>query len=184
MDAVSAFCKGGHRDVKALETVLDDIIGDLGDENQPLEIKTDGAWIAYYDKAVILYHSRKQSEALRVLIALLHHLDELNVGIAKRVCLLTVEILLNTHQTKRSELVLAEMEKRLNTTISEIIHSDENEEDVDSLLENDKNDHRVLTSKSLDSFESMVRYIMLLVKVVGGQTVLIPNEMVSAYWVL
>lgn len=170
MKAVAAFYKSDCRDVKALEMVLGEICGEFGDDELSLELNDNCCLVAYFNKAVVLFHMGKPLKALKVLSALLQHIRTLDDDVVKRMCILTANILLDTNQPRKAESVLGLMKDRLNTTF-EALSADDNFDDSDLVLSKES---RPRIPKNLDEFRWMLRYNLLRCKVLAEQPVLVP----------
>lgn len=170
--AVAAFYNSDCRDVKSLETVLDEICGPLidHDDDRPLTLESHepSCLIAYFNKAVVLYHTSKRTTALKLLTALLQYIHVFDNEMVKKVCMLTATILLDTNRPRQAEAVLDLMKNRLNTTFEALMAADEL---ADSELMAVNEGRR---SRSLNEFKWMLRYCLLRCKVLAEQPVAVP----------
>lgn len=170
--AVATFYKGECRDLKTFQTFLDEIVGEMPDDGQAIELKDSCCLVAHFNKAIVLFHVSKPMKALKILLALLHHIDEVDEDVTRKMCLLTASILLNSNQPKKAEAVLNLMANRLNTSLESLIAEDEFE-DSDLMLDKETAPRPL---KGLDEFRWMLRYNMMRCKVLSQETVVVPKE--------
>lgn len=178
--AVAAFYTSDCRNVKALEMVLDEICGEISDDDQPLVVTDNCCSVAYFNKAVVLFHVGKPLKALKVLSALLQHIHTLDDDVVKKLGILTANILLNTNQPKKAEAVLVLMKDRLKTTF-ELLTAADTFDDSELVLDNES---RPVVTKSLDEFRWMLRYSLLRCKVLAQQTTVVPVAEEVRYTIL
>lgn len=175
--AVATFYNSECRNLKPFEAVLDGIVGNVHDDDAPVEIKDNCCLVAFFNKAVVLFHVGMPMKALKLLLALLNHIDSLDEEVAKKVCLLTANILLNSNQPKKAEAVLGLLKDRLNATFESLTAADDFD-DSDLLLDKES---QPKIPKNLAEFRWMLRYSLLRCKVLSQQPIIIPAEEVSLF---
>lgn len=175
--AVAAFFNSECRNLKPFEAVLDDIVGDAHDDDASVEIKDNCCLVAFFNKAVVLFHVGMPMKALKLLLALLNHIETVDEDVAKKMCLLTANILLNSNQPKKAEAVLGLLKDRLNATFESLTAADDFD---DSALLLDK-ESRPKIPKNLTEFRWMLRYSLLRCKVISQHPILVPAEEVQLF---
>lgn len=164
------------------------------------EIKDINQTIAYYNKALVMFHLRQPKAALKIMLAVMKHIDQLgnslkqqldkyffllmfvlklcntDDSVAQKVGLLTVNLLLNTNQAKKADALIELLQIRLNIK-SESLTSDE---DDDLLIGQSKEK----PLKSLEQFKWMFRLYKIRSNVLNGKNILIPSEDTSEISIL
>lgn len=164
------------------------------------EIKDINQTIAYYNKALVMFHLRQPKAALKIMLAVMKHIDQLgnslkqqldkyffllmfvlklcntDDSVAQKVGLLTVNLLLNTNQAKKADALIELLQIRLNIK-SESLASDE---DDDLLIGQSKEK----PLKSLEQFKWMFRLYKIRSNVLNGKNILIPSEDTSEISIL
>lgn len=96
----------------------------------------------------------------------------LDDAVAQRSGLLTVNLLLNTHQLKKADVLFELLQTRLNIAWETFTSDEEDDSDVAIELKKEK----PIGSKSLDIFKWMFRLYKIRNNVLNGKIVLIPHE--------
>lgn len=96
---------------------------------EPLQIADTSLLHVHFNRAVVLFHLRQPKAALRILVALMPLLDEMDDTLAQRSGLLTIHLLLNTHQVRRAAALIEQLQLRLSTTSPELLPGDDDYDD-------------------------------------------------------
>ncbi|XP_037027888.1 CCR4-NOT transcription complex subunit 10 [Bradysia coprophila] len=175
--AVAEFYKSDFKNYEQFHKVLNQLIGKAADSNN-YEFENVKMATVYFNKAVLLFQMRQHQAALKIMFAVMKHIDKLDDKVVQRAGLLTVNLLLNTNQPKKADALVELLQTRLNIS-SESLTSDE---DDDSDVSRDKKKEKSV--KSLDYFKWMFRLYKTRSNVLNGKNLLIPNEDTSEISIL
>lgn len=168
------FYRSGLKNYNEFRKCLDDIIGEMPNLSiQAFDIKDLSLAAPLYNKSVILFQLRQPMAALKIVLALLKHLDAFDTELAQKIGLLAIQLVLNLNQPKKAEAIITLLKLRLSSSTDLLSGSDEDDE-PNSLL--DKNIEPNRTLKPLNEFRWMFRLYKMRSKVLNQKSVLIPNE--------
>lgn len=170
--AVAEFYKNEFRNYEKFRKNLNELIGDIrSDSDEIIEIKDIAILVPLFNKAILLFQLRQPMAALKIILVLIHHLDLVDLLVARRIGLLAVNILLNLNQPKGASDVIELLKSRLNGCPD--FSSDEDDE---LLLE--KTLH-AKPPKVLSEFKWMFRFYKFRSRIFNERNTLIPIEDVS-----
>lgn len=119
-EAVAEYFKN---DIQKFRTIINHITG--LDEKASEEINDATDVVAYYNHALIYFHDKKYTKALKVLQAILSQENLLDEQLSDKVHLLAANLYLNTHQYKKADEVAEVLQSNLLKQSSEADSEDE-----------------------------------------------------------
>ncbi|XP_058451693.1 CCR4-NOT transcription complex subunit 10 [Malaya genurostris] len=155
-------------------------ITELVGEIQSVNVKHPELAAAYVNQAMILYHFKQPLAALKIILAVMSHFDQLDDYLLRKAGIFTVHLLLDTNQPKKANGLLAMLQARLNIRVQEILSSDdEDERPVDNESRKD------ISEIQFEEFRKEFRLILIRSNLLNGKkNFLIPCEDTSEYSVL
>ncbi|XP_058815809.1 CCR4-NOT transcription complex subunit 10 [Topomyia yanbarensis] len=155
-------------------------ITELVGEIQSVDVKHPELAAAYVNQAMVLYHFKQPLAALKIMLAVMNHFDQLDDYLLRKAGIFTVHLLLDTNQPRKANGLLGMLQARLNIRVQEILNSDdEDERPVDNESRKD------ISEIQFEEFRKEFRLILIRSNLLNGKkNFLIPGEDTSEYSVL
>lgn len=126
--------------------------------------------IILFNRAVVLYHTRRSQAAWRAVVILLRCLHVFDAPFVQRIGLLAIQLMLNMNQPNRVEEVVELINKRLHLKADPPPTTTDSDEDPEGAQKD--------IIKSLDQFRWMYRLYKIRARILNGQQVIVPAELV------
>lgn len=173
--AVVEFFKSDFRKCENFRKVLTSITGLSGDFSV-VEIKQSSLCPIYYNQAVLLFHSKQPYSAIKIMKAILLHIDHLEDSFIEKAGLLTVCLLLDTNQAKKADHLLEMLQNRLEINNDDILLPDDDVEPVEKKKE--------ILDEDQEIFRNLFRLALIRSHLFNSKNALIPNEETSNFSIL
>lgn len=146
------------------------IDGLVDTQSQFFDARVQSVAVILFNRAVVLYHTRRPQAAWKAIVMLLRCLHVFDAPFVQRVGLLAIQLMLNMNQPKRVEEVVELINKRLHLKPDPPPTGSDSDEDADAAAKD--------TTKSLDQFRWMYRLYKIRARIMNGQHVIVPTELV------
>lgn len=160
---------------------------------EPIQISEPIHFIPWFNKALVLFNLRQPQSSLKILLALMPHLNKMgkkpdrysqqlsitttellaDESLAQRSGLLTINILLNTYQVKKAGILIEQLQKRLSLSPDQLISDDDEDDDLDGV--NIRGATTAKEVRSPDLFRWMFKLYTIRWNVLSAKNILIAN---------
>ncbi|XP_035783142.1 CCR4-NOT transcription complex subunit 10-like [Anopheles albimanus] len=177
--SVVEFYNSDLRRYDQFRTAMVQHTGLLG-EIRTVEIKDCESCAAYVNQAIVLYHFKQPLGALKIMLAVMAHFDQLDDYLLRRAGIFTVHLLLDTNQPKKANRLLGMLQNRLGIQVYAILSdSDEDEPLIDNESRKD------ISELQFEEFRKEFRLILIRSNLLNGKkNMSIPLEDTSEYSIL
>ncbi|XP_053695215.1 CCR4-NOT transcription complex subunit 10 [Sabethes cyaneus] len=152
----------------------------VGEIQSVPDVKHPELAAAYVNQAMILYHFKQPLAALKIMLAVLVHFDQLDDYLLRKAGIFTVHLLLDVNQPRKANGLLAMLQARLNIRVQDILNEDEEEE-----RQIDNESRKDISEIQFEEFRKEFRLILIRSNLLNGKkNFLIPCEDTSEYSVL
>nr|XP_019549344.2 CCR4-NOT transcription complex subunit 10 [Aedes albopictus] len=155
-------------------------ITELVGEIHSVEVKQPELAAAYVNQAMILYHFRQPLAALKIMMAVMGHFEQLDDYLLRKAGIFTVHLLLDSNQPKKANELLGMLQTRLSIRVQEILNPDDEEEKVV-----DNESRKDISEIQFEEFRKEFRLILIRSNLLNGKKhFTIPCEETSEYSIL
>lgn len=156
-------------------------ITELVGEIHTVNVKHPELAAAYVNQAIVLYHFRQPLGALKIMLAVMAHFDQLDDYLLRKAGIFTVHLLLDTNQPKKANGLLGMLISRLCIRVQDILSSDDEEERPQ--LDNES--RKDISEIQFEEFRKEFRLILIRSNLLNGKkNFIIPCEDTAEFSIL
>lgn len=145
---------------------------------ESVEIKQANQCPIFYNQAVLLFHMKQPYSALKIMKAILLHIDHLDNTFIEKAGLLTVCLLLDTNQAKKADQLLDMLQNRLDINNDDILMPD------DYVIDPEQEKRKADMDEEQEMFWNLFRLVLIRSNLLNGKNALIPLEETSNFSIL